>query len=253
MKKNLLFVLIITGIFAGCGNSSVKEDEQWIPLFNGHDLSGWTVKFTGYPVGENFNETFRVEDGLLRVRYDNYDEFRGEFGHIFTDDVFSNYVLRVEYRFVGDQTPGAPGWAVRNNGAMLHSQSAESMGLHQDFPVSVEAQLLGGDGTNERTTGNMCSPGTDVHIDGKMVPGHCYNSKSKTYHGDQWVTMDMVVYGDSIVHHIIEGDTVLTYTNLTVTPEEGRERRPLKEGHISFQAEGHPTDFRRIEIRELKR
>lgn len=253
MKKTVLpAVLLIFGFLTGCGNSAVNE-EQWVSLFNGHDLSGWTIKMTGYPVGENYGETFRVEDGLLKVRYDQYDEFGGRFGHIFTDDVFTDYILRVEYRFVGEQAPGAPGWAYRNNGAMLHSQSAESMGLNQDFPVSVEAQLLGGNGTDERPTGNMCSPGTDVHINGEMVKGHCYNSRAKTYHGDQWVTMDMIVYGDSIVHHVIEGDTVLTYTNLTVTPTEDKpERAPLKKGHIAFQGEGHPTDFRRIEILELK-
>ncbi|NDV59813.1 DUF1080 domain-containing protein [Bacteroides sp. 519] len=252
--KTKLTLLAIVLLAISCTNK--VEKEEWIPLFNGENLDGWTVKIRNYPVGENFGNTFRVEDGLLKVRYDAYDEFNDCFGHIYTNEVFSSYKLRVEYRFLGEQVKGAAGWAYRNNGVMFHSQSAESIHLNQDFPVSIEAQLLGGDGSGDRPTGSVCTPGTEVYIDNKPYKAHCYESNSKTYDGDQWVNFELVVYGDSLVHHIVEGDTVLTYTNLTVgggnvSPTPDIPFGPLKKGHIALQSESHPTDFRKIEILKL--
>ncbi len=255
--NKLIALLVVLPIFAACtGKSHQTNQQEWVSLFNGINLDGWTVKITGYPAGENFGNTFRVEDGLLKVRYDDYDEFNERYGHIFTTTKYSHYKLRVEYRFVGEQISGGPGWAYRNSGAMLHAQSPESMHLGQDFPVSVEAQMLGGNGKDERTTGNVCTPGTEIFIDDLPYKDHCYSSSSKTYHGDQWVTLEMIVHGDSIIHHVIEGDTILTYTNVTVgggnvSPQHTIPSGPLKEGYIALQSESHPVDFRKIELLDL--
>ena len=144
------------------------EDGEWMQLFNGKDLEGWTPKITGHELGENFGNTFRVEDGVLKVCYDQYEEFGGRFGHLFYKEQFSSYVLRVEYRFVGEQISKGPGWAFRNSGVMIHGQPPESMRVDQQFPVSIEVQLLGGSGEGERTTANLCTPGTHVEMDGKL-------------------------------------------------------------------------------------
>jgi hypothetical protein len=235
----------------------VTQKEKWIPLFNGKDLTGWTVKITGYPTGENFGNTFYVEDSILKVKYDAYgDDFAGRFGHLYTNNSYSHYKLRVEYRFTGEQAKNGPGWAYRNSGAMLHAQAPETVTLEQDFPVSVEAQMLGGNGTNERKTGNVCTPGTEVHINGELYKGHCHESRSKTYHGDRWVTLEMIVLGDSIVHHVMDGDTIMTYTKLTVggggvNPNPGIPDGPLTEGRIALQSESHPIEFRRVELLDL--
>jgi hypothetical protein len=251
----LLLLLLVTG---ACKlQQKAQEDTGWIQLFNGKDLSGWNIKIAGYPLNENYKNIFSVSDGILRVSYGQLDSFRGEFGHLFTLQTFSHYKLRIEYRFTGNQCPGGPEWAIRNSGAMLHAQSAESMGLRQDFPVSIEAQFLGGLGTGERTTANVCTPGTDIDIDGKPVEGHCTSSSSKTYNGDQWVAVEMIVLGDSIVHHVIDGDTIISYTRLRVGPEmkpEGypvADGTPLKEGHIALQAESHGVEFRKVELLDL--
>ncbi len=257
MKTKFLFLILI---LVSCVNQNKKnKSPEWIQLFNGKDLSGWDIKISGYELNDNFNNTFRVEDGILKVSYDEYDSLNGEFGHLFYNEKFSNYILRIEYRFVGQQVPGGPGWAFRNNGAMLHSQSAESMGLNQDFPVSIEAQLLGGSGEGERSTANLCTPGTNVVINDELVTRHCISSSSKTYHGDQWVTVEMIVRGDEIIHHVVNGDTVLTYTKPQIGGNnipEGfplKEGTPLKEGYIAIQAESHPTEFRVIELLDLSR
>ena len=182
-----------------------KAAGDWIALFNGKDLDGWKVKITGHDLGDNFADTFRVEDGLLKVSYDGYSDFAGKFGHIFHEHEFSSYVMRVEYRFVGQQVPGGPGWAIRNSGVMVHGQKPETMDKDQKFPVSIEVQLLGGSGSGERTTANLCTPGTHVEMAGQLVTRHCTNSKSKTYHGDQWVTVEIEVRG---ARHYVYGATV---------------------------------------------
>lgn len=233
--------------------------DDWLQLFNGRDLTGWDIKFTGRELNDNLNETVRVEDGLLQVRYDQWTGFDGEFGHIFYNQPFSHYIVAVEYRFVGEQVTGGPDWARRNNGIMVHSQSAESMGLDQDFPISIEVQLLGGLGEGPRSTANLCTPGTNVVMDGELFTPHCVNSSSETYDGDRWVRAEAMVLGDSIVKHIVNGDTVLTYTK----PQVGggsvanfdagvfEEGKLLTEGYIALQAETAPIDFRKVEVLNL--
>ena len=238
---------------------AAAQEGDWIQLFNGENLDGWTAKFSGYEAGEDPRETFRVEDGLLTVSYENYERFDGDFGHLFYKDSFSHYLLRVEYRFIGEQCPGGPGWAFRNNGIMVHGQTPESMAVDQDFPVSIEAQLLGGDGERERTNGNVCTPGTHIEMNGELITVHCTNSNSDTYHGDQWVTIEVEVRGNEVIRHILEGEVVLEYQRPQLDPDDS-DAAPLirdgelmlHEGTISIQAESHPTQFRTIELMILE-
>lgn len=260
--KNQLLIFITLISFISCteknNTSTNTNQEEWIQLFNGKDMKEWTPKFNGYKLGDNFNNTFRVTDGILQANYVEYDSFRNEFGHLFYKDKFSYYKLKAEYRFVGEHTPNGPGWAFANNGLMLHCQPAESMTLNQEFPVSIEFQLLGGNGKDERPTGNLCTPGCHVTMKGELFTPHCVNSNSKTYHGEQWVTAEAIVMGDSIVHHLIEGDTVMTYIDPVIGGElkgldtlKFAEGTPMTEGYISIQAESHSFDFRKIELLNL--
>ncbi len=259
MKIRMLFVVLICISIGLLSCKTKSKNEGWIQLFNGKDLNDWKIKVAGFPLGENFKNTFRVEDGLLKVRYDQYDNFDGHYAHIFYKTPYSHYKIRVEYRFVGEQCPGGPDWAYRNNGIMIHCQSPESMDINQDFPVSIEVQLLGGNGKDERTNLNVCTPGTNIVLNGKLWTDHCTNSTSKTYHGDQWVTAEVEVQGDSIIKHIIDGQVVMQYTQpqlderdpnfQKLLPPDGN--KLLKKGYISFQGESGPTDFRKIELLNL--
>lgn len=263
MKNALCFFCLLI-LLQACNNpSSQKEPEEtgeWIQLFNGKDLNDWKVKIAKHELNDNFANTFRVEDGVIKVSYDGYEDFDRKYGHMFYKDPFSAYKLRIEYRFVGEQAPGGEGWALRNSGAMLHGQSPESMLKDQDFPISIEGQLLGGDGTNDRTTSNLCTPGTNVVMDGELFTPHCVNSSSKTFHGDQWVTAEFLVLADSVIHHIVEGDTVLTYYKPQVGGENVSNHDPavkkdgqlIKEGYISLQSESHPIEFRKVELFDLE-
>jgi hypothetical protein len=267
-------IVIATAALAACASGGASTSggaasndpnaREWVQMFNGRDLNDWQIKFAHHPLGENFRNTFRVEDGLLKVRYDQWPSFDGEFGHIFYKRPFSYYLVAAEYRFVGGQVAGAGpslAWAKRNNGIMVAGQSAESMGLDQDFPMSLEVQLLGGlsDG-KPRPTGNLCTPGTNVHFGDSLITRHCTNSTSKTYDGDQWVRVEALVLGDSIIKHIVNGDTVMTYRK----PEMGGgsannmkpgvkvDGTPITSGTISLQAETAEIDFRKVEVLNLE-
>lgn len=257
------FLLLLSAGCKSTGGQNKSEEGAWISLFNGEDLNDWQIKFTGYEPGYNLNNTFRVEDGLLTVSYDEWDQWNGEFGHIFYKEPFSHYILRVEYRFIGEQVSGGPGWAFRNNGVMLHSQAPESMSKDQEFPVSIETQLLGGNGTDDRTTANVCTPGTNIVMDGELITQHCINSGSQTYHGDQWVTLEIEVQGSRAVRHVIDGEVVFEYTEpqlddrdgdaqQIIMAAQGEENRLIDRGYIALQAESHPTQFRTIEVKVLE-
>ena len=237
-----------------------RMPREWIPLFNGKDLTGWTPKIKGFEAGDNFGDTFRVEDGVLKVSYDQYTgPFNDRFGHLFYERPFSNYILRVEYRIVGEQAEGGPDWAIRNSGVMLHGQTPETMRKDQDFPVCIEVQFLGGDGKNPRSTANLCTPGTNVVMNGRLHTQHCTNSSSKTFHGDQWVTAEIEVHGDKLFRHKVNGDIVLEYTEPQLDPADPDARKMLdagapkliKGGTISLQSESHPIEFRKVELKKL--
>ncbi len=269
MKPLWRIVAFVAFFTIACGRSpqprqepenELQQEPQWIQLFNGHDLAGWKVKLAGHELGDNYGNTFRVEDGVLKVSYDQYETFGNRFGHIFYERPFSNYVIRVEYRFVGEQCPDGESWAYRNSGIMVHGQSPESMRVEQKFPVSIEIQLLGGDGAIERQTANLCTPGTHVVLNGELWTQHCLYSNSKTYHGDQWVTVEAEVRGNRLIRHIVQGDTVMEYSGPQLDDSdedarrllEGGQAPMLEGGSISLQAESHPIEFRKVELRELK-
>jgi hypothetical protein len=270
-----LFVTLVTSSYAltgihgaaqgGSGQSKNDPDQkEWIQLFNGRDLKDWRIKFKGSELGTNLNDTFRVEEGMLKVRYDKWPTFTDEFGHIFFREPFSYYLLAAEYRFVGEQVRTSRtdlGWALRNNGLMLHSPAPETMLKDQDFPISIEVQLLGGLGDGKpRSTANLCTPGTHVVMNGKLFTPHCVNSKSKTYDADQWVRVEVLVHGDELVRHMVEGESVLEYSKPQIgggsasptDPAVKIDGTPLTGGYISLQAETAPIDFRKVELLNLE-
>ena len=258
----LTLAILITGCQPTDAPSPEPTDpnqEEWVQLFNGTDLDGWDVKIRGYELNDNFGNTFRVADGMLQVGYEAYDSFDAQYGHIFYQHDHSYYKIGVEYRFTGEQATNGEGWAFRNSGIMVHGQQAETMGVDQDFPISIEVQLLGGNGEDDRTTANLCTPGTNVVMDGELVTDHCISSTSSTYHGDQWVRSEVIVLGDSLIQHIVEGNLVLEYTHPQVgggmvndhDPAQKVDGTLLSSGSISLQSESHPIEFRKVELLSL--
>lgn len=266
IQSTLPFLKTVTAVFCSCllaTTVNAQRAPKPIQLFNGKDIKNWTPKIRLHEVGDNFGDTFRVEDGLLKVRYDQYDDFNQQYGHLAYNKPYGYYILRLEYRFVDEQTKGGEGWAWRNSGAMLHGQAPQTMLKDQDFPISIEGQLLGGD-TDEnsiRTTSNLCTPGTNVVIKEELFTPHCINSTSKTYHGDQWVTADFVVLGDSVIKHVLDGDVVLEYFKPQIgggnvdnyDAAQKKDGQLLSNGYIYLQSESHPIDFRKVELYDLEK
>jgi len=259
MKKLSLLLILMIPCYILLAQEK-PSDYNWVQLFNGKDLNNWQVKIAGYNAGENYGNTFRVEDGKMKVSYDQYDNFGVKYGHIFYKQKFSWYIIAVEYRFTGEQAKGGQGWATRNSGVMVHGQDPATMTKDQDFPISIEVQLLGGLGTGERSTANLCTPGTNVVMNGKLFTPHCINSKSKTYNGDEWVRVEVMVLGDSLIRHMVNGETVLEYTKpqigggnvLNADPSVKIDGKLLDAGYISLQSESHPVEFRKVELVNLK-
>jgi hypothetical protein len=255
-------VTLLCLLFISFQSVSSPKKEKWIKLFNGKNIKNWTVKIHHHEVGENFGNTFRVEEGIIKVRYDQYDKFNERYGHLFFNTPYSYYTLKLDYRFTGIWRKDAPSYTERNSGIMFHSQDPKTILKEQDWPISVEMQFLGmlADG-KPRPTGNMCSPGTDVVYNGRIDPRHCINSTSKTYDGDQWIHVELIVRGDSLVTHMINGETVLEYTNPQMGGGVANRFNPafkidgqlLKSGFIALQSEGQEIDFKNIELLDMSK
>ncbi len=243
-------VLVMTACQGGDVGTSTPDD-GWIQLFNGKDLDGWTPKFANHPAGENLNNIFRVEDGLLKVSYDDTESFKdGEFGHLFYKTPYSHYKIRAVFRFTGEQLEGGPDWAYRNNGLMLHSQAPETMPLNLKFPASIEVQFKGnnpekGPKYNGKTMAALFTPGTIAFVNGKEV-GSAQTS-SPVFEGTDWCTVEVEVRGQEEMIHYVNGEEVLRTTNFQL--DNGT---PLGSGFIAIQAETHPTEFKSIELMPLE-
>lgn len=266
IKTVLSTALIVSMTACASTDESAKEEKHseptWKPIFNGTSLEGWIPKFNGYALGENYKDTFRVEDGYLTVSYDNYDRFTNEFGHLFYETPYSHYRIRATYRFIEHKDSYEPNgpklqWALRNNGLMLHAQAPETMAVNQDFPASIEVQLLGGLGKGPRPTANVCTPSTHVVLEGELVTKHCIKSSSETYEGDQWVDVEVEVRGGELMRNYVNGELVFELENPQLDGEDpalvaaNGGTRALTKGYITIQAETHPTQFKSIEIMVL--
>jgi 3-keto-disaccharide hydrolase len=255
-----LCVLVLVAMTSAFG-ANEADRKEWVPIFNGKNLDGWVVKVAHHEVGDNYRDTFRVEDGVLRVSYDKYQEFGGRFAHVYYREKLSHYVLSLEYRFVGEMMKDAPDYVRLNSGVMIHSQAPDTILKDQNFPISVEAQFLGeAAGTIAlRPTMNVCTPATEISMGGKRVEAHCTNSTSRTYRGDQWVRVEVEVLGNERVRHLVDGQTVLEYEKPEIgggvvtgfDPAVKKDGTPLHEGYIALQAEGQPVEFRKVQLLNL--
>lgn len=260
-SSNIVLLFSSLALISCTSTDRTIPDAEWQSLFNGKSLDGWIAKFHHHEVGENYADTFRVVDGVIQVNYDDYDEFGERFGHLFYEEPFSSFHLKFEYRFTDQWMEDAPSYAYRNSGVMFHSQAPGTILKEQDWPISVEYQMLAAkDDGKPRPTGNMCSPGTNVFLEGELDERHCINSSSDTYEWDQWIEGELIVYGDSRVVHKVNGQTVLEYSQPQMgggvvsgyDPDMWIEGKALTEGYIGLQAEGHGIEFRNIKIKSLQ-
>ncbi len=252
----LLFMHGCSTLKGDFGKTNNPENNNWVAVFNGKDLSGFTMKIKGYPLGENFGNTFRVEDRILKIRYDGYgDDLNGRFGTLYIDRPLANYRLRVTYRFVGETAPGAPDWGYRDSGIQFHGQPPATQKIDQPFPMCLEYNFHGGNGSDDRPTGAACGYGISFEVDGTPNTENCVPAKTPvTLHGDEWVVAELDV-NQGIITHFVNGQEIMRYTNPKYkgSHETAKEfifggETSVKEGYVSFQANSHPMDIKRIEL-----
>jgi hypothetical protein len=239
------------------------NDSDWVAMFNGKDLKDWEMHFTGHPLDSNYNNTFRVDSGYLLVDYSQYKgnwaaAYGTPWGHLgYKQRSFSYYLLRAEYQAWGKQVAGGPSWAVENNGLMLHSQKVSTMGVNQDYPISIESQLLGGG--NGTSTMNVCTPGSAIHLQptGAVDAAHCLNAKAINKKVE-WMKVSALVLGDSIIRNYVRDTLVFTYYHpvqmagaVIGNTVPIKDNTPMVDGYITIQAESAPYRFKKIEILDL--
>lgn len=244
---------------APCFFIANADESAWVSLFDGESLEGWTIKVAKHPIGENYANTFQVEDGVIKVSYEDYDAFDMQVAHLYTNQPYSHYRLRLEYQFVEGHCDDAPFWAKRNSGVMLHSQSPLSMQFDQAFPVSLEAQFLAVETEAGTQTGNIATPGTHVTIDGTLKTEHIIDSTSKLFPLGEWIRFEAEVPGNEELVYYINGEEVNRFQSPTLDASDPDAKRLLDSGatesvrfgHIALQAEGQQIWFRNIEIKPL--
>ena len=234
---------------------------SWTSLFDGKTLNGWIPKISGYALGDDPMRTFRAEDGVIRVSYDRYDGgFKKRFGHLAYRTPFGSYRLRGEYRMIGQSLPDVETWQQSNSGVMLHGQPPATMGEAQSFPVSIEVQLLGAARQEPAPTANLCTPGTNVVMCGKLETTHCINSTSPIIPNGRWTKFEISVDRNGTFTHLVDGVQVMTYGGAQYDPtdpdaqkliEAAGGKLELRNGYIYLQSEGHPVEFRNLELQKL--
>ncbi|MGL4464945.1 MAG: 3-keto-disaccharide hydrolase [Planctomycetia bacterium] len=235
---------------------SPSPGAQWYSLFDGKTLNGWTPKIRYEDYGEDKNRTFRVADGMIQIRYDGYQTYVHQRGSLFFNEPFSRYRLRFEYRIVGPQCEGGPDWALRRTSVMFHAEDPRMMDKDRELPVGLVVQLHGGDGVNSCETACLYSLGTRVVHDGRLSTAPYLRSTSKTFHGDQWVTVELEVRGAGKIIHRVNGETVLSYEQPQYDPNDEAAKKlirgdgilALEGGCISLLSESQPADYRNIQI-----
>lgn len=259
--RSVALCAAVAAVLVACApvREAATVEDSWQSIFDGESLEGWTPKVRGAPVGENFGDMFRAGDGVLTVSFDQLETFDNRFGHLFYETEYTHYRLRLDYRFVGEQTAEGPDWAIQNSGVMLHAQPPETMRLDQPFPVSIEAQFLGAIDADApgRTTGNVCTPGTHIELQGELVTGHCINSEAQARPLTEWVSFEAEVCGSDSIRLYVNGEPSFELFAPQYDPGDGdtvglfETDLSLGRGYFALQAESHPLELRGIEIKPL--
>jgi hypothetical protein len=203
-----------------------RADDEAIKLFNGKDLSGWSI-FIGHDPKENLDPradpkgVFKVEDGVIHISGQ-------EFGCLTTDKEFENYRVKLEFKWGKKKWPPREN-AVRDSGILLHC-----VGPDKVWTKSIECQI------QEHDCGDFhCVSGTTIEVDGKVSKGRVVKKTDAEKPTGEWNTIEVVCDGDKITN-IVNGVVVNEATHASET-----------KGRILLQSEGAEVYYRNIELQPL--
>ncbi len=192
----------------------VARSEEWKPLFNGKDLSGW--KAIDGPA-----TSWKVEDGLL------YCSGQGS-GWLSTDAEYGNFELELEFRVP----------AGGNSGVFLrapHKGNPAYEGMEIQVLDDYDAQYA-----NLKPT-QYCGSLYD------LVPAQPRVSKK----AGEWQKMTIVCKGKQV--KVTLNGTQVVDADLSAHPDKVETHPGLKRaaGYIGLQNHGSRLDYRNIKIRPL--
>lgn len=217
-RAKCVWFCALLGVLLVVQNQVRSEEEQFTPLFNGKDLSGW-VNVNCAP------DTFSVRDGIIVSTGIPTGTLR-------TERQYENFVLELEWRHM--QPKG-------NAGVFVWSDALTAPGV--PFNRAIEVQILDG-----RNTENYTSHGDVFAIHGATLKPdrphpagsmRCLPSEHRAKPSPEW-NHYRVECNDGVIKLAVNGKVV----------SGGSECKPRK-GYICLEAEGSECHFRNIRIREL--
>lgn len=203
-----------------------------IAIFNGSDLSNWTVDVPSADDDTDTPPSFIVRDGMLV----SLGEPRG---HLITRTAYKDYRLDVEYRF-----PGEPG----NAGILIHSSTPRA--LYNMFPRSIEVQMQHGD------AGDFWCIEEDILVD--YMTQRRPRKEGQAWGGSQGDARRILNLTDSSEHPVgewnslqieAEADTIKVWLNGDLVNDGYG--ASASEGQIALQAEGAEVEIRTLSITPL--
>lgn len=200
---------VLFAVCIGLGFSSLAQAAEEISLFNGKDFSGWTY----YLRDENLKmeDVWSVKDGVLRCE-------GKPAGYLRTEKKYTNYVLKLQWRWPKDSKPG-------NSGVLCRISGPDKV-----WPRCFEPQL------QHRQAGRLFFIGG--FRGGKRPPGSetkISNECNEKPQGE-WNQYEIIVSG---------GDLTLKVNGVIRNMVTGVEETA---GTIGLQSEGAPIEFRNIRL-----
>ncbi|MFM7316178.1 MAG: DUF1080 domain-containing protein [bacterium] len=237
MNRRFLLItslFLLPAIMAMAGITLAADSKETLTLFNGKDLSGWTIWIRhndkSVDPRQDPKKIFQVKDGVIHISGE-------EFGCLTTDKNYENYHLKLEFMWGEKKWPPREK-AVRDSGILYHGIGADKV-----WTKSVECQI------QEHDCGDFYMvDGTSAVIDGKREPRYKKKTKDTEKPNGQWNTVEVICKGDT-VKHIVNGELVGEASGLSADKEG---KTPLTKGKIILQSEGAEVFYRNITLTPIK-
>ncbi len=225
---------VLAGLILGCcllASCSTTPNAEFISLFNGTDLTGWT------PATEN-PDSFSVENGTLIVK--------GGRSHLFyTGNVNEGSFKNFELKLQAKPFPGA------NSGVYIHTQYQDTGWPNNGYECQVNSTHK-----DSKKTGSLYAVVNILVLKpGEKEPKVGVNIKHDAAPSTdgEWFDYHITVIGDKITIRV-NGETLVDY----IEPEGGSGHpkftgRKLSEGTFALQAHDPKSEvhYRNIRVKVL--
>jgi hypothetical protein len=249
----------------------------WTPLFNGTNLDGWYIVLRNSR-SDDTNHLVQIENGMIQMYKDASPGSAQPAGYIVTAKEFSNYHLRLEYKW-GEKRFQPRVKTRRDAGIMYHVAGKDGV-----WPRSVECQIQENDvgdifTVNTRLTSSVDPATTNLvslittnetgvmhtnlvvrpvfdQLEKGGIPfvqgvadGIRRVIRNPMNEHDGWNSVEVIVHGDEAVY-LVNGK--VNNRASKIQQKVNGEWVPLKKGKIALQLEFAEVYYRNVEIQELE-